>query len=139
MVVYYAKKHSFLHMLKLQSADYVAMEVHSNEGSLTFLNDQKVYSLDQIVDASWSTHRTVTLRLTSTDGSITKDKFVFDCQADLFFFLVELGMEPSQFGGKVQRGSFSNPTKQHLRKSYSSRTNSHRRSARKSGAKSDYY
>ncbi|KAG9404056.1 hypothetical protein AC1031_005594 [Aphanomyces cochlioides] len=136
MVVYYAKKPSFLNMIKLQSADYVAMEVEATQGLLSFLNDSKVYSLDQIVQASWSTHRTVTMRLDTRDGHLTKQKFVFDCQADLFYFLVELGMEPLQENGKVQRGSFSNPQR---RKSYSaSRTNSFRRSGRKSRAKSDF-
>ncbi|ETV65999.1 hypothetical protein H257_17418 [Aphanomyces astaci] len=136
MVVYYAKKHSLLQMLKLQSSTYVAMDVQTT--SLAFLNDRTVYSMNQILDASWSTHRTVTLRLTSNDGLITKQKFLFDCQADLFFFLVELGMEPSQFGGTVQRGAFTNPIGgTGFRKSYSNR--SHHRSPRKSSSKSDYY
>ncbi|ETV97605.1 hypothetical protein H310_09501 [Aphanomyces invadans] len=141
MVVYYAKKHSLLHMLKLQASSYVAMDVQA--ASIAFLNDHTVYGMDQILDATWSTHRTVTMRLATRDGQVTKQKFLFDCQADLFFFLVELGMEPSQFGGTVQRGSFKrrsicNPiAEKGFRKSYTSRTPT--RCSRKSAAKSDFY
>ncbi|KAF0718996.1 Aste57867_1339 [Aphanomyces stellatus] len=138
MVVYYAKKPSFLQTLKLQSADYVALDVQTNQGLLAIVNDHKVYNMNQIVDASWSANRTIKLRLTNPDGQVTKQKYVFDCQADLYFFLVELGMEPSQFGGTVQRGSFTNPQTP-LRKSHSMRSHSARRSARKSGAKSDIF
>ncbi|CAK4706895.1 hypothetical protein LEN26_011188 [Aphanomyces euteiches] len=134
MVVYYAKKQSLLRALKLQSADYVAMEVQSNQGLLSFLNDQTVFGLDQIVDATWSTRRTVTMRLDAMDGHMVKQKLVFDCQADLFYFLVELGMEPSQENGKVRRGSFSNPQR---RKSYADHIIA-RHSARTSRAKSDF-
>ncbi|CAK4716817.1 hypothetical protein LEN26_013200 [Aphanomyces euteiches] len=136
MGVYYAKKRSFLDMLRCRPANYMAVEIRSHQRLLLFINDKTIFSLDQILDIAWSSHKTVTMQLEAKDGRITKQKLAFDCQADLFYFLVELGMEPAQVNGKVQRGSFCKPQR---RLSYSSRSSTSRRPRATLRTKSDTY
>ncbi|OQR92737.1 hypothetical protein ACHHYP_03301 [Achlya hypogyna] len=109
MVLYHAKRCATLwERLGLRRVD-VAMEILSDARILIWVNSGDQYYTDQIVDATWNQRCGLKLRLRAAEGSVVKKHLLFDCQADMFYFLVELGMEPLQRGGKVRRGSFTNP------------------------------
>ncbi|KDO27142.1 hypothetical protein SPRG_07850 [Saprolegnia parasitica CBS 223.65] len=108
MVLYYAKRCATVWEKLGFRRVYVALEVLSDARVLIWVNSGDEYNTDQIVDAAWNQRCGLRLRLLD-DGTVVKKHLLFDCQADMFYFLMELGMEPAQNGGKVRRGSFTNP------------------------------
>ncbi|OQR92741.1 hypothetical protein ACHHYP_03300 [Achlya hypogyna] len=105
MVVYYAKQCDTV-MEKLGfRGKTLAMDVDSAKGAFTCMNTNTTYAIDDIVEAKWSNNMNLKLRI-QKDGELLKQRLVFECQADLYFFLVELGFQPTKHDGEVRRGSF---------------------------------
>ncbi|OQR92745.1 hypothetical protein ACHHYP_03299 [Achlya hypogyna] len=90
---------------------YVAIDVH--DATVTWVNSNVSFAIDDIVAATWSPHRHVKLRVQPDAHAMMEFQFQFDSIADLEVFLADVGVNedsPSVRGSK-RRGSFTNRRK----------------------------